>query len=124
MASKVFTFIVEHLDPELEDWQALEYKCIHQECHASNAKFILSGLADASKTQKQLGLLSESLQQKSVETIYSEPSAKQKVCLLDPKAEKDISPEDGEVFDVFLFGGILGDDPPRGSDGGNYPTAS
>uniref|UniRef100_D8PMX9 DUF431-domain-containing protein n=2 Tax=Schizophyllum commune (strain H4-8 / FGSC 9210) TaxID=578458 RepID=D8PMX9_SCHCM len=36
------------------------------------------------------------------------------VCLLDPKAEKELSPEDGDGrFEWFLFGGILGDDPPR-----------
>ncbi|KZV83338.1 DUF431-domain-containing protein [Exidia glandulosa HHB12029] len=36
------------------------------------------------------------------------------VCLLDPKAEKELSPEDGDGrFQMFLFGGILGDDPPR-----------
>jgi len=38
----------------------------------------------------------------------------EKVCLLDPKAEKELSPEDGDGrFRWFLFGGILGDDPPR-----------
>ncbi|KAE9405581.1 DUF431-domain-containing protein [Gymnopus androsaceus JB14] len=35
-----------------------------------------------------------------------------KVCLLDPKAEKELSPEDGEGrFEWFLFG--VCDDPPR-----------
>lgn len=38
---------------------------------------------------------------------------KERVCLLDPRAEKTISPADSDEFDVFLFGGILGDDPPR-----------
>jgi len=38
----------------------------------------------------------------------------EKVCLLDPKAEQELSPEDGNGrFEYFLFGGILGDDPPR-----------
>lgn len=37
----------------------------------------------------------------------------ERVCLLDPKAEKVIAPEDADKFDVFLYGGILGDDPPR-----------
>ena len=36
-----------------------------------------------------------------------------KVCLLDPKAEKVLAPEDAEKFEWFLYGGILGDDPPR-----------
>ncbi len=37
-----------------------------------------------------------------------------RVCLLDPKAPAVLAPEDGEPgrFDFFLFGGILGDDPP------------
>ncbi|KAH7905243.1 SAM-dependent RNA methyltransferase [Hygrophoropsis aurantiaca] len=36
-----------------------------------------------------------------------------KVCLLDPKAEMALHPDDGQEFEWFLFGGILGDDPPR-----------
>lgn len=40
-----------------------------------------------------------------------------RVCLLDPRAEKVLAPEDGETFDVFLYGGILGDDPPRDRTG-------
>lgn len=37
-----------------------------------------------------------------------------RVCLLDPKAKEELKPEDGDGrFDCFLFGGILGDDPPR-----------
>jgi len=38
----------------------------------------------------------------------------EQVCLLDPKAEEPLSPQDGDGrFSWFLFGGILGDDPPR-----------
>ncbi|GJE93304.1 SAM-dependent RNA methyltransferase [Phanerochaete sordida] len=41
-----------------------------------------------------------------------------KVCLLDPRAEKVLAPEDGDGrFEWFLFGGILGDDPPRDRTG-------
>ncbi|EJU01440.1 DUF431-domain-containing protein [Dacryopinax primogenitus] len=39
--------------------------------------------------------------------------SKERVCLLDPKADSALAPSDGEEFDWFLFGGILGDDPPR-----------
>lgn len=38
---------------------------------------------------------------------------KPRICLLDPKAPKALCPEDAQLFDGFLFGGILGDDPPR-----------
>ncbi|KAK5171219.1 uncharacterized protein LTR77_004363 [Saxophila tyrrhenica] len=112
------TIIVEHLDPELEDWQALEYKCISEECTNSAPQwhFLLSGLPSASDVGKQLSLPATSLTEQSVETLY-QGDRRSKVCLLDPKAEKDLSPEDGESFDVFLFGGILGDDPPRDRTG-------
>ncbi|KAG0005584.1 hypothetical protein BGZ65_010741 [Modicella reniformis] len=36
-----------------------------------------------------------------------------KVCLLDPASPTVLCPEDGDQFDFYLFGGILGDDPPR-----------
>ncbi|KAK4684421.1 hypothetical protein P7C73_g5756, partial [Tremellales sp. Uapishka_1] len=41
------------------------------------------------------------------------PVPQSRVCLLDPKAPLPLSPEDGEKFTWFLYGGILGDDPPR-----------
>ena len=43
----------------------------------------------------------------------SPPIPTSRVCLLDPKAPTALSPEDGERFGWFLYGGILGDDPPR-----------
>ncbi|KAH9053165.1 SAM-dependent RNA methyltransferase [Lactarius vividus] len=41
--------------------------------------------------------------------------ARERVCLLDPKAPEALAPSDGDAggFVWFLFGGILGDDPPR-----------
>lgn len=112
--SRRYTIVVEHLDPELDDWQTLEYKTIAAECLASDADFLLSGLPSAAQTQRQLGLPSSNLTEQSVESKFSTPDQRKRVCLLDPKGERDLSPQDGEDFDVFLFGGILGDDPPRG----------
>lgn len=102
------TFIVEHLDPELEDWQALEYSCISQESEAAGSEFLLSGLSSAFSSVEKLKVPATSKTQRSVEAIYATPEERQRVCLLDPKAEKDLSPEDGDSFDAFLFGGILG----------------
>ncbi|KAJ5248688.1 hypothetical protein N7468_000139 [Penicillium chermesinum] len=105
-------FVVEHLDPELGPWSALEYGCIARESHARGARFLLSSVpaelqmpADLAATQ---GL---EVEQRSVEDIFAD--IKDRVCLLDPAAQVELSPADGENFDVFLFGGILGDDPPR-----------
>jgi ribosome biogenesis SPOUT family RNA methylase Rps3 len=101
------TFVVEHLDPELEDWSSLEYAAIASECHASGAQFLLSSVPESLKLPEKLqnakGL---SVETRGVEEIYA--AQKDRVCLLDPAASKDLSPEDGDAFDVFLFGGILG----------------
>ncbi|EME44634.1 hypothetical protein DOTSEDRAFT_88720 [Dothistroma septosporum NZE10] len=111
------TFIVEHLDPELEDWQALEYDCISNEATDAGSVFLLSGLSSDFSSLGKLHVPATSKTQQSVESIYATPIERQRVCLLDPKAEKDLSPDDGELFDAFLFGGILGDDPPRDRTG-------
>jgi ribosome biogenesis SPOUT family RNA methylase Rps3 len=114
MPSKQPTIIVEHLDPELEEWQSLEYACIAKECASAGFLFLLSGLPSLSTISSQLSLPASNLTEQSVEKLFSIDEERRKVCLLDPKAEQDLRPEDGEAFEVFLFGGILGDDPPRG----------
>ena len=114
MANSKPTIIVEHLDPELEEWQALEYRCIAEECASEGFDFLLSGVHSVSKISKQLSLPASNLTSESVEKLYSTESQRQRVCLLDPRGASDLAPVDGEQFDVFLFGGILGDDPPRG----------
>lgn len=106
------TFVVEHLDPELGPWSTLEYACIARESYARQARFLLSSVpaelqmpADLAATE---GL---EVEQRSVEEIFAD--RKDKVCLLDPSAKTELSPEDGDTFDVFLFGGILGKDLTR-----------
>ncbi|KAJ7700358.1 SAM-dependent RNA methyltransferase [Mycena rosella] len=61
-----------------------------------------AGLADA--TCHQTGVL---------ELLTQRGTPLAKVCLLDPKAPLPLAPDDGDRFECFLFGGILGDDPPR-----------
>ena len=105
MASK--TYIVEHLDDELGPWSELEYITIARESNEAGASFCLSSvppslsLPDALKSVP--GFKADG---KSVEVLYEQD--KSRVCLLDPSATKELSPEDGDTFDVFLFGGILG----------------
>ncbi|KAF2625586.1 DUF431-domain-containing protein [Macroventuria anomochaeta] len=112
MAGAGKTFVVEHLDPELEQWSSLEYSAIAQECHDTGSQFLLSSVPTSLKLPEKLqqakGL---NVETRGIEEIYAD--RKNRVCLLDPAAAKDLSPEDGDNFDIFLFGGILGDDPPR-----------
>lgn len=100
-------YIVEHLDPELGPWSALEYLAIATETKDAGAAFCLSSLS------KHLALPKE-LQDKT-KVILEERGAedwcktdKSRICLLDPAATTELSPDDAQSFHVFLFGGILG----------------
>lgn len=106
------TFVVEHLDPELEAWQQLEYNAIARECKESGSSFVLSGRPAELAADPTLSAIATT--ETSVEDLLAAASIpKHRACLLDPKGAKDISPTDGDDFDVFIFGGILGDEPPR-----------
>lgn len=100
-------YVVEHLDPELENWSALEYRTIAEESHRSGARFLLSSVPPSLQLPDVLrhtqGL---EVEQQSVEELFADRKAS--VCLLDPAASKELTPEDGDVFSIFLFGGILG----------------
>ncbi|KAK3296786.1 SAM-dependent RNA methyltransferase [Chaetomium fimeti] len=112
MAARSKTYIVEHLDPELGAWSELEYLAIARESQDTGAKFCLSSLPQAFKVPGELGKIPAfKAERQGVEQLYE--GEKSRVCLLDPAAASDLSPEDGDKFDTFLFGGILGDDPPR-----------
>ena len=103
----VITFIVEHLDPELGPWSTLEYQAIAEECSAQGAKFCLSSVPKALKLPEALqnlhGLVIEN---RSVEDVFI--SKRGRICLLDPAAPMELSPNDASLYDTFLFGGILG----------------
>ncbi|KAI5857160.1 SAM-dependent RNA methyltransferase [Tricharina praecox] len=111
-------YVVEHMEPEMGAWSTLEYIAIASETAAAGrgSVFYLTSL-QASLAADLPATLTEKLGEsfvattKDVETLSGVP--KHRVCLLDPQAEKTLAPEDGDVFDWFVFGGILGDDPPR-----------
>lgn len=106
-ATKGKTFIVEHLDEELGPWSELEYLAIAKETQATNGTFILSSLPEGFQVPTDLRSNDAfSAEHRGVEELYA--ANKARVCLLDPAASKDLSPGDGEAFDAFLFGGILG----------------
>jgi len=101
------TYIVEHLDEELGPWSELEYLAIATESHQAGARFLLSSLPPSFKVPAALSAVpSFAAENRGVEKLYA--ADKSRVCLLDPAAAKDLAPEDGDNFDAFLFGGILG----------------
>ena len=100
-------FVVEHLDPELGDWSALEYQTIAEESAHAGVRFCLSLVPpNLQLPPALLDVPAFSVEHRGVEEVYA--SKKERVCLLDPSAKEELKPEDGTKFDVFLFGGILG----------------
>ena len=101
------TYVVEHLDPELGPWSTLEYVTIAQESSRAGVTFYLSsvpaGLNIPTEISSERAVVVE---HRSVEEIFG--NNKDRVCLLDPAAANDLSPNDASNFEVFLFGGILG----------------
>ena len=103
----ITSYIVEHLDPELGPWSTLEYRSIARESAEAGVRFILSSVPKLFSLPSELqDLKSLTVEHSSVEELFQED--KGRVCLLDPTATVELSPEDGAKFDVFLFGGILG----------------
>jgi ribosome biogenesis SPOUT family RNA methylase Rps3 len=105
MSSKIY--VVEHLDPELEAWSTLEYTSIATESQAAGSAFYLSSVPTALALPAELKCLRGlHVENRSVEELFRDKKAE--VCLLDPAAERELSPEDSQKFSIFLFGGILG----------------
>jgi ribosome biogenesis SPOUT family RNA methylase Rps3 len=100
------------MEPEMGAWSTLEYIAISNEVSSTGGTFYLSSLQPAlaaslpQSLQAQLDAGKFVATTKDVETLSG--VSKERVCLLDPQATQELSPEDGDTFDWFVFGGILG----------------
>ncbi|KAL1920272.1 uncharacterized protein VTP21DRAFT_1418 [Calcarisporiella thermophila] len=101
-------YIIEHLEEGMHEWCETEYYHMLQNIGGEHLWFThLTPTTLASAPERLRGA------QLRTEDVLSLGIDMKKICLLDPAAEKALSPEDGEKFEYFLFGGILGDHPPR-----------
>jgi len=103
------TYIIEHLDKELGNWSLIEYENIGKKVGKKNLLF--SNVKDKKDIHKlmKFGAVSPL-------PVYRLPFIKQKqnkICVLDPEAPKLLSSSEAKKYDYFVFGGILGDYPPR-----------
>ena len=99
--------VVEHLDPELEEWSTLEYTAIADECQRAGILFFLTSIPTNLKLPDQLQKHKAiRVNKENAEDLFA--ATKDRVCLLDPSADEELRSEDGDKFDIFLFGGILG----------------
>ncbi|KAF8634108.1 hypothetical protein AX15_001074 [Amanita polypyramis BW_CC] len=127
-----FKYIIEHMEEDdgaskaVPPWVFLEYS--HMRTLAGPESHVhFTHLSPSSCTWLEekfnsddtanMTLAKVSVHQKGVMDMLHTPELSTslgRVCLLDPKAKEELKPEDGDGrFDCFLFGGILGDDPPR-----------
>lgn len=97
-------FIIEHLEKELYPWCFIEYKNISKIVGKENLVFMnLEKIKGAGKLNLYGLCFSE-----SVQDFLLDP-----VCVLDPAAEMALRPHEAKKFRYFIFGGILGDEPPK-----------
>jgi len=97
-------FIIEHLESRVYKWCFLEYKHISKIVGKQNVIFTNVKNAKDQEKLKPFGKVDK----RSV----AELSLKN-CCVLDPKAKKTLNPKEAKKFDYFIFGGILGDHPPK-----------
>ena len=97
------TFIIEHLEPKLWPWCLIEYKNISKIVGKNNLFFTNIKRHDVRKLKKYGKVITKSVKNISLANC----------CVLDPEAKKELSPRETKKFNYFIFGGILGDNPPR-----------
>lgn len=117
---KQITYVIEHMESEFSDWVKLEYLSIIEEVGKDNL-IISSVPADVEEKDLPKEFVENGLNWTHTDIVNFKklyPNfEKSKVCLLDPSATEELVPEDADKFDFFLFGGILGDHPPRDRTG-------
>ena len=95
-------YVIEHLEPRVYKWCLIEYKNISRIVGKKNLWF--TNIKRKNKNLEKLGrVIKESISKLNLKNA----------CLLDPEANKTLSPNEAKKFDYFIFGGILGDYPPR-----------
>lgn len=95
-------YVIEHLEQKVWKWCLIEYKHISQIVGKENLWF--TKVKRKNRELEKYGKVSK----QSVKELDLK-----KACLLDPDAHLTLSPEEAKKFDYFIFGGILGDYPPK-----------
>lgn len=97
-------YIIEHLEEKVWPWCILEYKHISEIVGKNNLIFTNVPKKEKKKLEKFGKVYTRSVLKLKLK----------KCCLMEMIANKQLSEKDKEKFDYFVFGGILGDNPPRG----------
>jgi ribosome biogenesis SPOUT family RNA methylase Rps3 len=113
----IMKYIIEHMEEGFSEWVRLEYLAIAEDVGANN--FYLTSISETTSVPEELVKVGIQWTHKDITEFATvdERFSSAKVCLLDPSAKEELVPSDNEKFDYFLFGGILGDHPPRDRTG-------
>ena len=98
-------YIIEHLEGRLWDWCLIEYK--HISSFVGKDNLWITNVKRKSKNTQILEQYAKVLKESVTQLNLS------KVCVLDPEAPQTLTAPDAQKYAYFVFGGILGDDPPR-----------
>ncbi len=96
-------YIIEHLEPELWPWCIIEYENMAKLVGKKRMWFTNIQKKDVSKLEKFGKVFTESVKTMDL----------QDTCVLDPESKILLTPKDSQEFQYFIFGGILGDHPPK-----------
>lgn len=104
---------LEHMEPEttLSPWVNAEYGHMAQLLKGAS-QLVFTRVSTHLNASFPENLRSQTTPGTTDEWLKKQGIDKSRICLLDPSAPIALSPSDSK-FDLFLFGGILGDDPPR-----------
>ncbi|KAJ3017446.1 hypothetical protein HKX48_003548 [Thoreauomyces humboldtii] len=111
-SERVFKYIVEHMEPDLDEWSELEYANVVK--RVGRDRLYLTHVDPELITRlpgriaEGSGIISTTKAVQELEEVEFS-----KVILLDPSAPEALTPSDGDTYEWLLFGGILGDDPPQ-----------
>lgn len=96
-------YIIEHMDPKMWPWSVIEYR--HISSIVGKENLIITNVKE--KDVEKINDFCEAHTEVTDELEFD------RVCILDPAAEKTLEPTDAKQFDYLVFGGILGNDPPE-----------
>lgn len=96
-------FIIEHLEPKLWPWCIIEYKHISKTVGKKNVWFTNIPRSQVKKLAPFGKVFTQSIKSLQIENA----------CVLDPESNTTLSPINAAPIQYFIFGGILGDNPPK-----------
>ena len=100
-------YVIEHLDKQVYKWCLIEYTHISKIVGKRN--LIFTNIKRKNKNLEKLGKVYKKRFSELMQTKKINPT---QVCVLDPEAKEILKTKD-KKFNYLIFGGILGDYPPR-----------